>query len=126
MRVTRAVLIGLLLAACTDSRAPTLTEPNAGARSQNGIGQLTAADFDPGVPVAYYQLSLVFSKRTGGFTPPVQARAFGYMGLALYESIIAGMPDNRSVANQITRCRCTAPGERNSVQLGARRERSAG
>jgi hypothetical protein len=36
-----------------------------------------------------------------GFTPPVQARAFGYMGLALYEAVIQGMPDHQSVASQL-------------------------
>jgi hypothetical protein len=46
-------------------------------------------------------MSLDFSKRTAGFSPPVQARAFGYMGLALYESLISGMPNNRSVASQL-------------------------
>src|SRR5450432_345924 len=43
------------------------------------------------VPVAYYDLSFTLSKRTGGITPPVQARIFAYMGLALYESLVAGM-----------------------------------
>src|SRR5712691_7887500 len=99
-------LIGLLFVACTDSRAPTVTGPQAsavnqtGIRSSEGVNSL-AADFDPGVPVAYYQHSLRFSKATAGFTPPVQARAFGYMGLALYEAVIAGMPDHRSVASQL-------------------------
>jgi hypothetical protein len=27
------------------------------------------------VPLAYYELSLAFTKRTAGFTPPVQSRA---------------------------------------------------
>lgn len=101
LNVVRAVMIGLLVAACADNRTVTIAGPPAAARSKNGIGRLTAADFDAGVPVAYYQLSLVFSKRTGGFTPPVQARAFGYMGLALYEAVIEGMPDHQSVASQL-------------------------
>src|SRR5450631_1150830 len=50
------------------------------------------------VPVAYYDLSFTLSKRTGGITPPVQARIFAYMGLALYESLVAGMPRHRSIA----------------------------
>jgi hypothetical protein len=97
----RVVAFGLLLAACADNRAATVAGPRATARSNNGIGQLTAADFDPGVPLAYYQLSLRFTKSTTGITPPVQSRAFGYMGLALYEAVVAGMPGHRSVANQL-------------------------
>jgi hypothetical protein len=53
------------------------------------------------VPLAYYKLSFTLSKRTGGITPPVQARIFAYMGLALYESIIDGMPRNRSIASSL-------------------------
>jgi hypothetical protein len=104
--VVRTALIVLLFVACTDSRAPTVTAPQASAGSETEIQdshgvRSMAADFDPGVPLAYYQHSLGFSKRTAGFTPPVQARAFGYMGLALYEAVIAGMPDHRSVASQL-------------------------
>jgi hypothetical protein len=100
LKMARAVMIALVFAACADSRTGTIAAPPATARSQ-GIGRLTAADFDPGVPLAYYQLSLRFSKLTGGITPPVQARAFGYMGLALYEAVVGGMPANRSVASQL-------------------------
>jgi hypothetical protein len=53
------------------------------------------------VPVAYYDLSFTLSKRTGGITPPVQARIFAYMGLALYESLVAGMPRHRSIARHL-------------------------
>ncbi|HJP59852.1 MAG TPA: vanadium-dependent haloperoxidase [Gemmatimonadaceae bacterium] len=100
LNVGRAVIIGLLVAACADNQSGTITAPPAVTRSA-GIGGSTAADFDAGVPLAYYQHSLSFSKLTGGFTPPVQARAFGYMGLALYEAVIGGMPDNQSVASQL-------------------------
>jgi hypothetical protein len=53
------------------------------------------------VPLAYYDLSFTLSKRTGGITPPVQARIFAYMGLALYESVVGGMPRNASIARSL-------------------------
>ena len=53
------------------------------------------------VPLAYYGLAFTLSKRTGGITPPVQARIFAYMGLALYESVVSGMPHNRSVTSSL-------------------------
>jgi len=53
------------------------------------------------VPLAYYDLSFVLSKRTAGMTPPVQARIFAYMGLALYESLVGGMPHHRSIARHL-------------------------
>jgi hypothetical protein len=59
----------------------------------------SAYGFD--VPLAYYNLSFTLSKRTGGITPPVQGRNFAYMGLALYESVVGGMPHNRSIATSL-------------------------
>src|SRR5437867_30818 len=53
------------------------------------------------VPLAYYTLSLAFTKRTAGFTPPVQSRAYAYMGLALYEALVGGMPGHRPIASQL-------------------------
>lgn len=99
LKVAVAVIIGALAAACADQSA-LLSGPLLSAENV-GIGRSTAADFDPGVPLAYYDVSLRFSKQTAGFTPPVQARAFGYMGLALYEAVIGGMPDHQSVASQL-------------------------
>jgi hypothetical protein len=70
--------------------AAAIVDPDAPVRS-----------YTAEVPLAYYQLSFSFSKRTAGFTPPVQARAFAYMGLALYESLVAGMPRYRSIASHL-------------------------
>lgn len=106
LNVVRGVAISLLVAACADSRASTIAELRAPVRGQSEMDAATgarsvAADFDASVPLAYYQLSLDFSKRTAGFTPPVQARAYGYMGLALYEAVVGGMPEHRSIATQL-------------------------
>ena len=57
--------------------------------------------FDAEVPLAYYNLAFTLSKRTGGNTPPVQARIFAYTGLALYESLVAGMPHQRSIVRHL-------------------------
>lgn len=46
----------------------------------------------------YYRLQLQMVKATPGFTPPVASRAFGYSGLALYESVVNGMPTMRSLS----------------------------
>jgi hypothetical protein len=42
------------------------------------------------------------TKRCAGFTPPVAARAFGYAGLTLYETVVYGMPNNQSIQNQLS------------------------
>ena len=104
--VVTAVALSMLVAGCADARGPAVAGPQLSARTQADLDgtegvRSTAADFDATVPIAYYQLSLNFSKTTAGFTPPVQARAFGYMGLALYESVVGGMPEHRSIASQL-------------------------
>lgn len=38
---------------------------------------------------------------TAGFTPPVVARAFAYSSLSLYEAILPGMPENKSLMAQL-------------------------
>lgn len=101
-----AAALSMLVAACVDGHGPAVAGPQLSARNQADIDvgagvKSTAEDFDAAVPIAYYQLSLDFSKTTAGFTPPVQARAFAYMGLALYESVVGGMPDHRSIASQL-------------------------
>ena len=77
------------------------------------------------VPLAYYTLSFTLSKRTGGITPPVQGRIFAYMGLALYESVVGGMPHNRSIASSLHGIGPLPQKPRHQV-LASRRERSDG
>lgn len=95
--------IGVLAAACTERPGSRTvpTAPAAESRADENTGPHLVSDFGPDVPIAYYDLSLQFTKQTAGFTPPVQARAYGYMGVALYEALVAGMPDHRSIAGQL-------------------------
>ena len=48
------------------------------------------------VPNHYFDFSLKLVTETPGFTPPVAARAFGFMGLALYEGVVPGIPSHVS------------------------------
>jgi membrane-associated phospholipid phosphatase len=73
---------------------------DAHALAENMAGD-PVESYDADIPLAYYDLSLEFSKRTGGFTPPVQARAYAYMGIALYEAVVHGMPKHKSIARQL-------------------------
>jgi hypothetical protein len=61
-----------------------------------------ASAFDSGVAQDWYALQLRLVTRTWGFSPPVAARAFGYTGVTLYESIMAGMPEYQSLAHQLS------------------------
>ncbi len=49
------------------------------------------ATYDAAVVRDWMDLSITFTKETPGFTPPVAARAWGYVGLACYESLVNGM-----------------------------------
>jgi PAP2 superfamily len=71
------------------------------SRNQHVPPDAPARAYGMDVPLAYYNLSFTLSKRTGGITPPVQARIFAYMGLALYESVVSGTPHNRSIASSL-------------------------
>ncbi len=102
-RVVSAAVVVALVAGCTESSTTTarpLAASRADLESTHGA-RVSVRDYSPEIPIAYYNLSLQFTKQTAGFTPPVQARAFGYMGLALYEALVGGMPDHRSVAGQL-------------------------
>ena len=79
-----ALSITLLLGSCQDT--PTYIPVPEGADA-------IRADFAHD----YMALSLKISKETPGFTPPVAARAFGYLGLCLYEASVHGMKGYRSL-----------------------------
>ncbi len=56
-------------------------------------GQDDVRTYDSQVPIRYFDYSLKLVKQTSGFSPPVAARAFGYMGMTIYESMVSGMPN---------------------------------
>jgi hypothetical protein len=51
--------------------------------------------------IDWFDLTLDLAKATDGFTPPVASRAFGYLGVALYETVQPGMPGYRTLAGQL-------------------------
>jgi hypothetical protein len=58
--------------------------------------------FTAEVPAKWYALAIMLS----GTTPnqaagPVISRIYGYMGLALYESVVPGIPSNKSIQSQL-------------------------
>ncbi len=53
------------------------------------------------VVTEWMDLLLQLTQQGPGFSPPVAARAFGYTGLTLYESVRPGMPGYQSMAGQV-------------------------
>lgn len=60
-----------------------------------------ASGYAASVALAWFNLSLKLVRETPGFSPPVAARAFGYLGVTLYQAVQPGMPDHRTLAGQL-------------------------
>lgn len=61
----------------------------------------TANDYTGEVAFKWVSLQRDMVWTTPGFTPPVAARAYAYTNLALYESILPGLPQNKSLLQQL-------------------------
>ena len=64
---------------------------------QNVQAQRATKEYSSDVATSWYNLQLYLIPTTSGFTPPVASRALGYSSLTLYESVVNGMPDYRSL-----------------------------
>jgi len=61
-----------------------------------------AADQYPAdVAAKWASLQLKLTRTTAGFTPPVASRALGYAGLAMYESVVPGISNRKSLVGQL-------------------------
>jgi hypothetical protein len=61
----------------------------------------SASSFSSDLARDWSDLHLRLIRRTWGFSPPVAARALGYLGVTLYESVVPGMPDHQSLVGQL-------------------------
>jgi len=69
---------------------------SADAGAQGTVAAPPASAFSAQVATDWFSLALQLTQQTPGFSPPVAARAFAYLGLALYESTVPGMPGTRA------------------------------
>jgi hypothetical protein len=60
-----------------------------------------AGRYDATVAVAWFGLAQTLVRETPGYTPPVAARVFGYLGVTLYQTVQPGMPGYRSLARRL-------------------------
>jgi hypothetical protein len=72
--------------------------PVAGAATGQSARPAPASDFAAAVATAWLGELLALIRTTPGYSPPVASRAIAYTGITLYEAIVAGMPDHRSLA----------------------------
>jgi len=83
--------LGFLPFSCNKDEQTTLT-----------LTTLQTEKYTAEVAVEWFSLATELVKTTSGFTPPVMARAMGYMGVTLYEAVVPGMPEYQSLAGQIS------------------------
>jgi hypothetical protein len=90
-----ALCLAITLAAAyqpASAEPPSLGSPSFNARD--------AGQFSAEVPLAWFDLAYALV-RDERLSPPVAARTFGYLGVALYEALAPGMPGYRSLAGQL-------------------------
>jgi hypothetical protein len=85
----RALLLGLALAAAL----PTHAHAQAPAPD--------ATRHSAAVATEWFRVVLPAIQQTPGQSPPVAARTLAYLGLGLYESVLGGLPGQRSLAGQL-------------------------
>lgn len=85
---TLLMFMAVLLVACS------------GATPVSTVGR-PAAQYDSVALNGWYALLLELVQSTPGWSPPVVARAFGYIGVAAYEAAAPGQPGNHSLAGQL-------------------------
>jgi len=94
LRLACLLLVGTVAAPVTaqglSAAAPSTVASAGPTRSYSGA---LVAD--------WFTLALQLTQQTPGFSPPVAARALAYLSLALYESVVPGMADHRSLAGQL-------------------------
>jgi membrane-associated phospholipid phosphatase len=61
----------------------------------------SADTYSNAVATEWMSLALTLTQQTPGFSPPVAARAFGYLGVTLYEAMVPGMPGYLSLTGQL-------------------------
>src|SRR5262245_7056919 len=89
----RQLLTGATVAAAAVALPVVGTTPTANAvvlqESPESYGALVATN--------WLDLARMLIKTTPGYTPPVASRALGYIGLTLYEAVVPGTRDYRSL-----------------------------
>lgn len=60
-----------------------------------------AKQYDAEVVTSWFSLIKTLTKETDGYSPPVAARAFGYTGVALYQGVVLGMQNKKSLSGKL-------------------------
>lgn len=78
-----------------------LKESNVNAVNSSNWEKVEVKKYSSQLAMEWYDLELKFIRQKPGFTPPVAARTLGYTGIILYESLVNGMPEYRSLSTEL-------------------------
>lgn len=92
----------------------SVVSPGVAPWAYGGVSGLVG-QYDAAVPNAHARMLLRLVTSTPGFTPPVVSRVLGYFGVALYESLVSGMPRYRSLHGLLPRFPHTPEAPRSSM-----------
>jgi len=74
-----------------------------------------ASRYSAAVATEWFRVVLPAIQQTPGQSPPVAARTLAYLGIGLYESIVAGLPGQRSLAGQLGELESLPPAQPDEV-----------
>ena len=78
-------------------------ELSSSANSNNEHGHLQQTKtFSSEVVLKWMDMQLRVIRTTTGMPPATNSRLFAYSGVALYESVVPGMPDHQTLSGQLT------------------------
>jgi PAP2 superfamily len=108
-RFTRRAALARFGGVALGTAALSITGSSRFAAAKASDPVAPVADYGSSVATSWYRLALDLARSTPGFTPPVTSRAFGYLGVTLYEALVPGMPDNQSLAGQLNELTALPP-----------------
>jgi hypothetical protein len=99
------ILFAVLLAQSLTTEAggslpAAMAQPLTSSNQPPPFSARDAGQFTAEVPVAWFELAYDLV-RDEALSPPLAARLFGYLGVALYEALAPGMPGYQSLAGQL-------------------------
>ncbi|MBK8623080.1 MAG: phosphatase PAP2 family protein [Saprospiraceae bacterium] len=59
-----------------------------------------ASEYNADVPYEWYELLTEIDRFSPNYRPPAASRMMGYVGLAVYEAVVPGMPQNKSLQSE--------------------------
>lgn len=95
------LLFSFVLTSC-DNQEPEIISPITPKKS------MPTEEYSSDFARAWYKQLCKTVKTTEGYYPPMASRVFGYMGVTLYESVVHGIPNAKSLAGQLNGLSATA------------------